>query len=112
MPDSNTRNNHAQDKIIFGINSREIAKEKKIFKQGNSFKNKEIAKELGKKFAEEAIKRKIKKVIIDMGMIKSTKGSRVYSIIYGAKKKGLEINVNKKMFLGEKNGSKNEQSKE
>jgi large subunit ribosomal protein L18 len=46
-------------------------------------------------------KSKAKKLILDMGLIPNTKGSRVYAVVKGALDAGIEINCNEKIFPSE-----------
>lgn len=46
-------------------------------------------------------KSKVKKVILDTGLIPSTKGSRVYAVVKGILDAGIEINCDEKVFPNE-----------
>jgi large subunit ribosomal protein L18 len=51
--------------------------------------------------AKEAEKKKVKKAVLDIGIYESTKGSRIYAVVKGAKDGGLDIAANEEMFPSE-----------
>lgn len=84
----------AKDSVKMGITSKEIAKSG----WKNSFNNVPAAYATGLIIGKKAVEAGIKKAILDEGIIRSTKGSRVYALVKGAIDSGLEIPCNKKMF--------------
>lgn len=88
----------AQDFVIISVNSKELSK------LGWKFSKKSIPAAyltcflLAKKLAE---KEKIKKAILDIGLQRSTKGSRLYACLKGALDGGLEIPHSTEMFPAE-----------
>jgi large subunit ribosomal protein L18 len=87
----------AQDKIIFSANSRELLNSGWPKEAEGSLKSIPAAYLtgllLGKKTSG-----KIKKVIIDLGLNKSSKGNRLYSVILGLSESGIETKCNPEMF--------------
>ena len=83
----------AQDSVVCHVNSKELGK------FGWNFSKKNIPASylacflLGKK-----CNGKIKKVILDLGLHRSTKGSRIYACLKGAVDSGLEIPHDPKML--------------
>jgi large subunit ribosomal protein L18 len=48
-----------------------------------------------------ALEKGIKEAVLDIGLYRSIKGTRIYAVAKGAVDAGLKINVNEKMFPGE-----------
>jgi large subunit ribosomal protein L18 len=91
------KNKEAQDQIICCANSIEL---KKLGWSG-SFKNIGAAYLTGILIAKKAIEKKIKSVIPDFGIYRSTKGSKLYAALKGVKKGGIEINFKDEMAPSE-----------
>jgi|SRR3989344_3170766 len=90
---------NAQDKIIYSFNTRDLLKYSWPENKMGSLKSITACYlgglVLGKKL-------KMKKLILDTGLIPSTKGSRVYAVVKGISDSGVEINCDKKVFPDEK----------
>ena len=69
------------------MNSKELSK----FGWNFSFKNIPAAYLTGFLIAKKAKEKDVNKVIIDMGLYRSTKGSKIYAVIKGAFDYGLDI---------------------
>ena len=52
-------------------------------------------------FGKKAIEKGVKKMILDAGISRSTKGSKIYAAVKGAKDAGLDIECNEKVFPSE-----------
>jgi large subunit ribosomal protein L18 len=87
----------ARDTIKMGITSKELVKSGWT----GSFKNVPAAYATGLILGKKAIENGIKKAILDEGIIRSTKGSRVYAFVKGAIDSGLDIPHNAKIFPDE-----------
>jgi len=87
---------HAQDKILNAVNTKELLKYGWPENKKNSLKSIPAGYLggflLGKKSKD------IKKLILDTGLIPSTKGSRVYAVVKGILDSGININCDKKVF--------------
>lgn len=84
----------AQDFSICYVNSKEL----ETFGWKFGFKNIPAAYLTGKLLAKKALEKGIKKVVADIGLNRSTKGSRIYAVIKGAHDGGLEINCDEGKF--------------
>ena len=87
---------HAQDKILYSVNTREL------LKMGWPESKKGSLKSLGAAYAAGMVlgnkAKDIKeRVVADTGLIPSTKGSRVYAAIKGIADSGIEINYKAEM---------------
>jgi large subunit ribosomal protein L18 len=51
--------------------------------------------------AKKAVEKKVKKAVLDIGIYESTKGSRIYAVVKGARDGGLELAVKEEMFPSE-----------
>jgi len=88
--------NHAQDKVKYQVNTKELLKYGWPEDKSGSLKNL-AASYLGGLLL--GVKSKeIKKVILDTGLIPNTKGSRIYAAIKGIADAGLKINFNEKIL--------------
>ncbi len=85
----------AKDKAIAGITSKELLKNNWNKKYSGSLKSIPAGYLTGLLFA-----KKLKKgeFIIDLGMARTIKGSRVFSVVKGLIDGGLKINADKKAF--------------
>jgi len=90
--------NEAQDKVITTITSKDLLKNGWDLKSGGSLKSIPagyltgvlMAKKLGKG-----------KFIVDLGMARTLKGGRVFSVVKGLVDGGLDIPANEKVFPSE-----------
>lgn len=90
----------AQDKIVFTANSKELLKYG--WPSTKSIKNLPAGYLLGILCAVKAKKAKVGKVIIDLGLQRSTKGSKLYAVVKGAVDGGLEISHSKEILPTQK----------
>ena len=81
------KSKEAQDSTLIYANSKEL----KRFGWVGSFKNIAASYLTGYFIGLKAKKQGINKVIVDLGLYRSTKGSRCYAVIKGAIDSGLEI---------------------
>jgi large subunit ribosomal protein L18 len=94
--------NKAQDKVIYSVNTKELIKKGWPENKKNSLKSISAAY-LGGLLLGEKAKGKLKGIIIlDSGLIPSTKGSRIYSAVKGLSDSGIEINFDKKILPEER----------
>lgn len=84
----------SQDFTVTYTNSKEL--EKYDWKSG--FKNLPAAYLTGFLAAKKAEKQKVKEAIVDIGLQRSTKGSRIYAVIKGAIDGGLRVSCPEEMF--------------
>jgi len=87
------------DKIVFTKSTPALKKE---FGWAYSFKNIPSAYLLGLLVGKTALENKISDAVLDIGMQRSIKGSRIYAVAKGAIDAGLKISVNKEAFPSEK----------
>lgn len=87
----------AQDFVMCYANSKELQK----LGWNLSMKNIPAAYLTGCLIASKAKKKNIKKVIVDLGIQRSTKGSKLYAVIKGAKDNGLDINCSAEIMPSE-----------
>jgi large subunit ribosomal protein L18 len=90
----------AQDKVLCSINSKDLIKFG--WPESYSIKNLEAAYLTGYLCALKAIKQNIKKAILDIGLQRSIKGSKIYAVVNGAVDAGLNISCSKEMFPDKK----------
>jgi large subunit ribosomal protein L18 len=86
----------AQDKIRYGVNTKELLKYGWSKEKSGSLKSLSASYLGGFLLGKKA--KDIKGAILDMGLIPNTKGSRVYSAIKGASDAGLKINFDSKIL--------------
>ncbi|MEM4152941.1 MAG: 50S ribosomal protein L18 [Candidatus Pacearchaeota archaeon] len=84
----------SKDFTIIYVNSKELSK----FNWNYGFKNLPAAYLTGYLVAKKALKENIREVVVDIGLQRSTKGSRIYAAVKGAIDGGLKINCSEKMF--------------
>lgn len=84
----------SQDFTLAYTNSKELEK----YSWKLSFKNLPAAYLTGFLAAKKAEKQNVKEAIVDIGLQRSTKGSRIYAAIKGAIDGGLRINCPEEMF--------------
>jgi len=82
---------HAQDKIITVVSTKELLKYGWPNDKVGSLKSLAAAYLAGILIAKKAKEKGIKNVILDTGLIPSTKGSRIYAVVKGAIEGGLEV---------------------
>ncbi|MBU2523544.1 MAG: 50S ribosomal protein L18 [Nanoarchaeota archaeon] len=85
----------AQDKVISTTTSKELSKYG--FSEGYSMKNL-AASYLTGFLAASKVMKDTKKLILDIGMLKSTKGNRLYAVLKGAVDAGLDIPHSEKIL--------------
>lgn len=94
------KSKEAQDSVVIGIDSRELIKYG--WKKSGSIKSMPAAYLtgflLGKKIADKEGK---KKVIFDIGLLRSSAKSRIYGFLKGLVDAGVEIKCNEKVFPDE-----------
>jgi large subunit ribosomal protein L18 len=83
------------DKILLSASTKELEKN---FSLKSSKKNIPAAYLLGLLVGKKALAKGIKKVIIDIGLYRSVKGSRLYAVLKGALDAGLDIPHNKEVL--------------
>ncbi len=91
------KSKEAQDSTLCYVNSKELEKLGWSF----SFKNIPAAYLTGFLIAKKAKEKKIKKVIIDVGLYRSTKGSKLYAVIKGVIDGGLEVSCKEEILPSE-----------
>jgi len=90
----------ARDRVIVGVNSKELLK---FGWKGKSLKNLGASYLTGLLLGQKIIESgNQKKAVLDIGLIRSIKGSRVYGFVKGVVEAGVEIKVKKEMFPDEK----------
>lgn len=89
---------NAQDKIVNSVNTHDLLKYGWPETKKGSLKS-ITACYLGGFLTGK--KSKVKKVILDTGLIPNTKGSRVYAVVKGILDAGIEINCDEKVFPSE-----------
>ena len=88
----------AQDKVLATMTSKELLKNGWDDKKGGSLKSIPAGYLTGLLFAKKLGKGKF---IMDLGMTRTLKGSRVFSVVKGLIEGGLDINANEKVFPSE-----------
>lgn len=92
----------AQDKVVFGMDSRVLLKLGWPEKAKFSLKTIPAAYLMGVLMGKEIIKRKLKEPIIDFGMLRVLHKSRVYAFLKGLKDAGIGIKCKEDLFPEEK----------
>lgn len=82
------KSENAQDKVVLTTNSRELVKYG--FSESYSMKNLAAAYLTGFLMASKVMK-DTKNLILDIGMLKSSKGNRLYAVLKGAVDAGIDI---------------------
>ncbi len=91
---------HAQDKVLAGVSTRDLLKYQWPEEKKGSLKSLGAAY-LGGLLIGKKISGKIKsRVILDSGLIPSTKGSRVYAVVKGVEDAGVNIVYDEKVIPG------------
>ena len=82
---------HAQDKIVCVVSTKELLNNGWPKDKSGSLKSLAAAYLAGILMAKKAKEKKVEKVILDTGLIPSTKGSRIYAVVKGVSEGGLFI---------------------
>src|SRR3989344_8358605 len=90
---------NARDKIIFGLDSRELLKHG--WPEKESIKSLSAAYLTGYLIGKKILLKKLEKPIVDIGMIRAIHKSKVFAFIKGLIDSGLKIECNKEAFPGE-----------
>jgi len=88
-------NNEAQDKVIVTVSSKELLKNGWDSKAGGSLKSIPAGYLTGLLFAKKIGRGRF---IMDLGMARTLKGSRVFAVVKGLVDGGLDIAVDEKVF--------------
>ncbi len=91
------KSSEGKDSVIVGVSSKVLGKEGWKF----SCKNVPAAYLTGLMLGKKAVKEKINKAILDTGLERSTKGSRIYAVLAGVLESGLRIRCSKKVLPAE-----------
>jgi len=92
---------HAQDKVLYSVNSQELLKQGWPENKKGSLKSL-AAGYLSGLLLGKKCKDKIKeKIILDTGLIPSTKGSRIYAAVKGVADSGIKIDYDEKVIPDE-----------
>ena len=87
----------AEDKVLFGVNSKELLKSGWSNEAKNSLKSIPAAYFTGLLLGKKT-EGKIKKLVIDFGLNRSIQGNRLYAVIKGINDMKIEINCDESMF--------------
>jgi len=90
--------NEAQDKVVAGVTSKDLIKKGWDQKNGGSLKSIPAGYLTGLLLAKKIGKGKF---IIDLGMMRTISGSRIFAVVKGLVDGGLDIPVNKEVFPSE-----------
>ncbi len=88
----------AHDKVVASYNSKELLGNSWPKEMEGSLKSLPAAYLTGFMLGKEAIKAKVKKGILDLGLNRNVPKSRIYAFVAGLKESGFEIPVNEKML--------------
>lgn len=102
----------AQDKIILGVNSKDLLTKGWPKEKAGSLKSLTASYLTGYLIGKIALEKGIKKVILDMGMARNVHKSRIYSLLKGAIDAGLEIPHNQEALPTDEDINKNEKLKD
>jgi large subunit ribosomal protein L18 len=91
---------NAQDKIIFGLTSKALIQEGWNEKMAGSLKSIPACYLTGALFAKKVDAKK--NYIVDLGMARNVKGSRIFATVKGLIDGGLKLNADSKAFPSEK----------
>jgi len=91
---------HAQDNVLYSVNSKELLKQGWPEAKKGSLKSLSAGYLAGLLLGKKAKELK-QKIILDSGLIPNTKGSKVYAVVKGVTDSGLEINFNEKVMPSE-----------
>jgi len=88
---------NASDKVIYSVNTKELLKHGLPKENANSLKS-IPASYLGGYLLGKKIKDSKEMVILDLGLISNTKGSRIYAAVKGLNDAGVKINYDDKII--------------
>ncbi|MEK6925685.1 MAG: 50S ribosomal protein L18 [Nanoarchaeota archaeon] len=88
----------AQDKVLIGINSKELIKHGWPKERSGSLKSLPAAYLTGFLFGKKIEKSKLKIPILDLGMARTVHGSRLYAFAKGVVDAGVKISHDSKVF--------------
>jgi large subunit ribosomal protein L18 len=91
----------AQDKVIAGANSKVLLSRGWPKEMAGSLKSLSAAYLTGFILGKIAQEKKVKEAILDMGMYRTVKGSRIYAVLKGAVDAGIKIPHNAEMLPSE-----------
>jgi large subunit ribosomal protein L18 len=91
---------HAQDKAIYAVNTKELIKQGWPKDKQGSLKSIPAAY-LGGYLLGKKAKDLKSEVILDLGLIPNTKGSKIYAALKGLADSGIKINFNEAIFPSE-----------
>jgi len=91
---------HAQDRVLCSVNTKELLKHGWPESKKGSLKSVSAAY-LGGLLLGKKCKELKGRIILDSGLIPSTKGSRIYAGVKGLADSGIDINYNKKVLPAE-----------
>ncbi len=91
------KSKEAQDFVLCSVNSAELKK----YDWNFSCKNLPACYLSGLLVAKKAAEKKIKECVLDAGMQRSTKGSRIYALVKGAIDGGMKITCSEEIFPSE-----------
>jgi large subunit ribosomal protein L18 len=94
-----TESKLAQDKVVIGLSSKELLENGWPKESAGSLKSLAGAYLAGYLFGTKA--KKLDEAILDMGLIRNTKGSRIYAALKGMVDAGFKIAHNKDIFPSE-----------
>ncbi|MFH1249363.1 MAG: 50S ribosomal protein L18 [archaeon] len=92
------KSKEAQDTVIVAATSKELLKYGLSLKEGSSLKSISAAYLTGYLIGTKMKKLKITSAIADLGLARSTKGSRLYAALKGVVDAGIAISCDEKMF--------------
>ena len=91
----------AQDKVVFGINSKKLIDYGWPKELKNSLKTLPAAYLLGVAVGKKIIKEKLKTPILDLGMLRTVHKTKIYAFLKGVLDSGIEIKHKKSIFPDE-----------
>jgi large subunit ribosomal protein L18 len=91
----------AQDKIVFGVNSKDLMNYGWPKESEGSLKSITAGYLLGFLMGNKIIEKKLEKPIVDLGMLKTLYKTKVYAFIKGLIDAGIEISCKKEAFPSE-----------
>ena len=92
----------AKDKVVFGINSKQLLKFGWPKESSNSLKTISAAYLLGLLMGKKVFEKKLEKPIIDFGMLRVLHKTKLYGFLKGLKDSGVEIECEENLFPEEK----------
>jgi large subunit ribosomal protein L18 len=92
---------HAQDKILYSITTRDLLKQGWPENKKGSLKSLAAGYLAGLLLGNKAKDKIQEKIILDTGLIPSTKGSRIYAVVKGVSDSGIKIDFDEKIIPSE-----------